>query len=577
MGDFIVYRQNKIDKAAHNAMLETLSAQGSKNPTILQDDSYSIILYDKTIAPIANFTHHNNGDFCGSSGSFFYKGQNGKAALDLFLADFNPDHYSPYGFMGVFTLIVKKQTRLFIISDPMGASRIFHNHNQTIWSSSFLALAENVPSLSLNKHALYEYCFQETNYGADTIFNEISAADSLCYFQLNENSTTAHLKNIIMDFNPSDAPYEDQVSEHSHLLQNQMQSLVSSYGQKESPKIATALSGGYDSRLLLALAQNAGAATNVYVYGSEVSPDVKIAKTIASAEGFSLNHVDKAKHPKPSPLEYPSIVKDNFYSLDGYPNEGIFDFGANMATRRERAQNSTLLLNGGGGEIYRNFFYMPEGKYSISDLLNIFYSRYAKDYCTDKFIENDYREILRHKIKTALNLDNDLLNRSQLEYAYPAFRLRYWTSKDNSNSTRLGSYLTPFICYETIQGALKIPLKYKNHGKFQGDVINKVSPRLASYPSDYGYRFNQEVPFKVKLKNYLTFYRPPILRRYSYALQQKFATLQLPAPLSQDYLSTVLPDGTPYMNDYFKMDKIKDAALLGRILTLEYLFKHLKL
>ena len=461
---------------------------------------------------------------------------------------------------------------MFVLSDPLGGSRIFYNSDQTLWSSSFLALAENIPGRTIDAQGVYEYAFQETNYGATTPLIEIKMADSLKYFEFTKDGVLEHTKNVPISFEQSNASYEDLIEEHSSLLQNQMQSVVSSHG----PKIATALSGGYDSRLMLSLAQNAGITPEVYVYGADGSPDVKVAKAVAAGEGFKINHINKAKYPKPTVDEYGGTVKDNFYALDGFPNEGIFDFGANMKTRRERAEDGTLILNGGGGEIYRNFFYLPDGSYTVDQLLNVFYSRYTSDFCTSEFSEDNYRNTLKEKIKYALGLKNDCMSRTELEYAYPGFRLRYWTAKDNSNNNRLGSFLTPFICYETIQAALKMPLKFKTHGKFQGDLINRVNPAMAAYHSDYGYSFNEPVPLKTKIKNNMTIYRPILLRRYSYALQHKMRDLSLPETLSAEYLTPILPD-TPFMNRYFKIDKIKDAAFLGRVLTLEYLFKHLSL
>ncbi|MBL4601831.1 MAG: hypothetical protein JKY84_03715 [Emcibacteraceae bacterium] len=570
MGDFVLYKRSAVDENKHNAIIETLAAQGSINPRIIQDDSYTILSFEKINSPVVNFAEHNNGDYCLSSGCFFYKGLNGKNALDLFLNDFVPEHYSPHSFMGIFTLIIKKAGRLFVVTDPMGASRIFHSDDQTIWSSSFLALAENMSGLSIDPQGVYEYCFQEANYGNTTPINQIKMADSLSYFELCKDGIKAKPKNLPINFELSTKPYDDLIEEHSALLQTQMQDVVSSYGEK----IATALSGGYDSRLMLSLAKSTGINPNVYVYGPDGSPDVTVARDIAADEGFEINHINKAKFPKPSPEAYADIVKDNYYALDGFPNESIFDFGANMATRRERSKNGTLVLNGGGGEIYRNFFYLPNHSYNVDDLLDVFYTRYSTEFCTTEFVEQTYRENLKTKIINALELDSDHLTRTQLEYAYPAFRLRYWTAKDNSNNNRLGSFLTPFICYETIMATLKIPLKYKTHGKFQGDLINQINPAMASYLSDYGYRFNEPVPFSKKLKNNMTIYRPAWLRRRSYAIQYKMAKLTVPETLADNYLRPILPD-TQYMDQYFKMDAIRDAALLGRVLTLEYLFSRI--
>lgn len=571
MGDFVIYQTKKINKQGHEALLETLSAQGSINPKLIKDDSYNILLFEKNTAPVANHFKNKLGDFCASSGCFFYKGKNGKNALKTFLEDFDPEHYSPLGFMGVFTLIVKKFGRLFIVTDPMGASRIFHNVTQSIWSSSFLAVVKNTPGLTPDPQGIYEYAFQETNYGECTPFHEIKMADSFSIFEFEPLNVKRLPKHIPISFDVTHQPYHELIDEHAHLLQKQMKSVISSYG----PKVATALSGGYDSRLMLALAVNEGVNPDVYVYGPDGSSDVNVAKAVAKGEEFALNHINKAKHKKPDPDQYADIVKDNFYALDGYPNEGIFDFGANMATRRGRAENGTLILNGGGGEIYRNFFYLPDGDYSVDQLLDIFYRRYTSDLCTDRFEEFIYRDNLKRKIMRALDLKDEKMSRPRLEYAYPGFRLRYWTSKDNSNNNRIGSFLTPFICYETIVAALKMPLDFKTHGRFQGDLINRIHPKLASYSSDYGYPFDRPVPFMRKIKNNMTIYRPLWLRRNSYAIQQKMKKLELPESLSDPYIATAMPSGNSHMAQFFNFSEIRDAAFLGRVLTLEYLFKHI--
>jgi len=573
VGDFVIYSRAKVDEQRQHAILKTLDAQGSNNPQILKTDSYNILIFKKSISPLANLIQNENGDFCASSGTFIYKGLTASEALEKFLNDFDPENYSPFGFMGIFSLIIKKAGRLYIVTDPLGGSKIFHNSDNSIFSSSFLAVAENTNSLTIDKQGVYEYAFQETTYGTTTPFNEINTLDSQCIFELTANDLKAQPKNIPIDFEPSSAPYDQLIEQHSELLNNQMSQIISAHGNN----ISTALSGGYDTRLLLSLLMKGGADPALYVYGADDSADVRVAKNIAAGEHLNLKHINKAEHPKPSPADYPATVKDNFYALDGYSGEGIFDFGANMATRRQRAKNDTLILNGGGGEIFRNFFYLPDRQYSVDDLINIFYSRYSRSFCTDEFSEKTYRKNLHEKIITALKLETDTMSRTQLEYAYPAFRLRYWTARDNNNNTRLGSFLTPFICYETITAALKLPLALKTHGKFQGDLINKISPALARYNSDYGYAFNEPVSRAKKLKNNLTIYRPAILRRYSYGVQHRAATLTLPPALDPEYIAPLFPTGPKYMNQYFNLLAIKDAALLGRVLTLEYLFGHLNI
>ena len=568
MGDFILYHKDKLSEARIKAALACLAIQGSEKPILVEQGPYIVQFFPKQLSPIQNLVRNNHGDFCGSSGTLIYKGRMGEAALILLLDDYSPDDYRPEDFNGIFTVILRKKDRLYLLTDPLGGNRVYQNGEQSFWSSSFLATATATARLSPNGQAIYEYAFQETTYGTDTVFREVNSLDSLKNFEFTPDGPVGHDKNLQFDFQPSAASQDDLVAETADLLRD----IVRPVSEKFGNRIRTALSGGYDSRLMLALLKESGSAPQVYVYGPDNSPDVTVARTIASGEGFPLQHINKASHPVPTPEAYPEIIRDNFYALDGVPGESIFDFGANMDTRRARANHDHMIFNGGGGEIFRNFFYLPDGNFTITDLINSFYSRFTTAICGPEFNEGAYRDALHGKIKTALGVSSDRLSRGQVEYAYPAFRLRYWTSRDNGNNTRLGSYLTPFVSYQTIKKALTIPLAYKNHGGFQAALIKRISPELAAYQSDYGYAFDEPVPGKVRFKNILTYYRPTCLRRYSYAIQHRMGHLTLP-----DSLTSIVGKTTPHMARYFNMDQIKDAGLLGRIHTIEYLFRHFNL
>jgi len=568
MGDFTLYHRDKLPESRREAALSCLKRAGSINPLIAEHGCYVFHCFPKQLSPVQNFFSDQLGNFCGSSGTFIYRGQMGQAALESLLDNFTPNRYQPEDFEGLFTVILKKNNRLYLLTDPMGGNKVYQNDEENFWSSSFLAAATACADLSPNPQAIYEYAFQETTYGTDSVFQQVNSLDSLKIFEVTPDGLVAHDKQLVFDFEPSPASRDDLVHETGYLLRE----MTRPVSQVFPDRIHTALSGGYDSRLMLALLQDSGASPEVYVYGSDSSPDVIIARLIAEGEDFALDHINKALYPVPLAQDYPEIIRDNFYAMDGLPGEGIFDFGANMGTRRKRADKGYMVFNGGGGEILRNFFYLPDGNYTISDLISCFYSRYRAGFCQDGFDERHYRGNLHEKIRTALGVSSDCLRRTEVEYIYPAFRLRYWTARDNNNNSRLGPYITPFISYRLIRQALTIPLSMKNHGQFQAELIRIISPSLAAYPSDYGYCFDEAVPVRAKLKNYMTYYRPLFLRRHSYALKQRMTSLQMP-----ETLKPLFNDGCPYMTQYFRIDQITDAVLLGRIYTMEYLFNHFRI
>ena len=104
-------------------------------------------------------------------------------------------------------------------------------------------------------------------------------------------------------------------------------------------------------------------------------------------------------------------------------------------------------------------------------------------------------------------------------------------------------------------------------------MIHAVSPSLARYNSVYGHNFTDDVTLKRKLKDWTTYMRPPVARRYSYRIQNRTA-VQRPLWLSRDYLSRVLDTDFPYMRKFSPVEDICNNEQFNRICTLEYLFQN---
>ena len=164
-----------------------------------------------------------------------------------------------------------------------------------------------------------------------------------------------------------------------------------------------------------------------------------------------------------------------------------------------------------------------------------------------------------------------MLTRRQVEFLYVGFRCRYWMGRNNGINNALGYALTPFIDANIVPDANAAPIKFKNFGKLEAAMIRMISPTLAAYDSDYGHNFDGDPPLRRKCKDLSTILRPPELRKYTYRLHRRTRD-NWPYYLGRDYIDAILPDGFPYMNQFFDVDRIGDAEQFSRICTLEYLF-----
>lgn len=234
------------------------------------------------------------------------------------------------------------------------------------------------------------------------------------------------------------------------------------------------------------------------------------------------------------------------------------------------------MLNGGGGEIFRNFFHLRDARFTVEALLWSFYSQFDPRVCTGRFSEREYHRQLAEKMKQTLGITRDRLYRHEIELLYPLFRCRFWMGQNNSINNRLGYALTPFIDHTIVRDAVTVPVKYKNFGRLEARLIRTVDPRLAAYSSSYGHDFLHDPPRKRTVKDLGMHLRPCWLRRRIYRLRSRLR----PGPKSMlspaRDCGTALKEDFPYMRHWFHIRAIRDPQQFNRICTLAYLFQKLR-
>jgi len=230
------------------------------------------------------------------------------------------------------------------------------------------------------------------------------------------------------------------------------------------------------------------------------------------------------------------------------------------------------VLNGGGGEIFRNFHYLPDRRFSIRDLVWSFYSQYDPKACTQRFSAAEFEGNLTATIKAALGIERNTLERLEIERLYPYYRCKYWMGRNNGVNNKLGFAVTPFVTHSLVERALRIPLRQKNSGRFEARLIRETHPRLARYPSAYGHSFTEPPPWKRTMKERLTMARPPWLRRLSFRLKHRGPTPR-PAILRDETVGRVIDLGFPYMRRFFDVAKVYHHGQYARLCTLEYLLQ----
>lgn len=571
MGGFILYRGVKLQKEdrssdiRHSAFREQEFGPGRE----LKTDYATLLVFPKICASdVENVFMDETGDFCASTGTLIYKRQNSTAGLKLLLNDFRSEGIDWSMLHGNYCVFVGTRNTLHMFTDPIGTYPVWCDREGAVFSNSFPAMVAAIDEKSIDPQSVFEYVFQGSVYGGAALFRELKLFDCKSIATLSSTIETQPLPR------PAGSGLTSgDIEEHVSRNVDNLRGYFSAIGACHGDRIDTALSGGYDSRLTLALLQEQGLRPEIHVYGGDNDPDVRIATAIASKEGLTLKHVDKSKIPDVGPDEFPELIRRNFLSLQGYPADGLFENGTDLTTRFERGAGGKLMLNGGGGEVFRNFFYLPDRNYSIRQMLWTFYSRFDPRQCSAFFDEESYYQNLGNKIRETLEIEGTVLRRRDVERLYPEFRCRFWMGRNNGVNNQIGASLTPFIDGNVVPDALNIPLSHKNFGRIEAAMIRAVSPSLARHASVYGHNFAGGVPLKRRLKDLATYLRPPIARRFSYRIQNRRVVQRTPW-LGTDYLQLVLDTDFPYMRKFFLIEDVFNNDQFNRICTLEYMFQN---
>lgn len=557
--------------------LEAMSAQGFSAPTRLVAGTSVLFAYPKLIAPTVNFRAFQSDDFVAVFGTFFYQGKTGVIGLKAIYEDFEvtvADSNTAAServlslMRGTYACVVRKSGQLYLFTDRLGLYKVYIANDGRVVTSSLLTAVACTNQPRLNPQGVFEYVFQGATYGGETPVSGIRLLDADIQLMI-----SGGVERILprAPFAPA-ALKGNSLADHCERTHVQLSRLFDECGEAFDGRIDTALSGGYDSRLILAHLLRQREMPAVHVYGSEADADVQIAKMIAEKEGFHLAHVDKGQYRKKmNSDEVARTVDRNFYTFDGLPVDGILDAGSDLATREDRAREGRLSLNGGGGEIFRNFFYLRDRPYTTREIVAAFYSQFDPDCFATGHDPDEYCSLLAEKIGRSVAVTDRQLSRAEVERVFPLFRCRYWMGKNNCVNNRLGQMHTPLVEPLLVERAGAVPISIKDYGRLAACLIKMASPQLAAYKSAYGHAFDQEVPRLKRLNYWLSSHRNPALRRRAFPLRTRLMRTSLLQEKQRIMLlSGHMGASMAQTGSMIRFERILDPGQVRRLLTLEY-------
>jgi hypothetical protein len=572
MGGFVLLHTapGEDRSAAQSAALGAFSRMGMPAPRLIRGKNYVLAVYPKRQASEPALQQFPGDDFVFACGTLIYRNMVGAPAGAEFYRDYSRRSPPRDKAIGHYAAILRKGGETEIVPDGFGGFLVFYDAARRIASSSFLAVASALDRVTLSTQGACEYVFNGVVSGNATVFDEVLLAPVNATITVGEEQFEIRPHPVAIPTTVSTEPFEAMVEQSMELLDASFAAIAASFGDR----MTCALSGGYDSRLILALLRRHRTCPRVYVYGPPGAKDVCLAQAIAAGEGFTLDIVDKDKQLAFAPSEFAAVARENFLASDGYTWGGIFNNGAELTQRASRVSGNALALNGGGGEIFRNFFYLRDRTYSPREVFWSFYSQFDPDTCTSAFDQETYFRQLEDKLEALIGCPRRSLPRPTVEWLYHSFRCRAWDGRINNINNSYGYTALPFLERPVTEHASVIPIGWKNHGSYEAELIRRADRRLASYPSGYGHDFSRPPPLARRLADYGTYLRPPWLRRFAYRVKNRVRHAgELPDYLKKEYRAAALPGGVDQMSELFQLDRVADPEQLARILSLEYLIQ----
>jgi hypothetical protein len=506
----------------------------------------------------------------GVHGHFSYKGMAEHAGLSAAHRDISANCFSLTDAVGPFVLATGDKDGVRLKRDPLSPYRLYVNRDRTLISTLFMSLVEACSSLTIEPQGFYEYVWLESFYGTLTPFAEIEVlppgddvvlGDSGC--QLSAAPYDLHRPS----WNAGN--FDDNLEHYAQTLIGMHKPHLQGFGKR----VRTALSGGFDSRLCVAAQRAVGSQISLQVHGGPENPDRQIAETISKALDLPLRIIDPTKPQIGVPLGDFRAHNDRYIvQADGPANYGSISPGSGIDQRLSRLENVDLFVNGGGGEIFRNFFYLRDQRWTVNDVVGSFYSRYQPSANTAQFDRVAFSENLAGSICSAIGAPDarTKLPRNIIERTYPLVRLRYWTALDLMINTRVGGAFYPFLCHQIISGTENIPVKWKTHGRFEARLINRLDSQISSFKSDYGFSFDGEPSLAYRMKMIASYWRPIWLRRQSYKLQAR-GKPKRDSHLSEAHQKELYDPRMPGVARWVKPDAIISADAFARAATIEFI------
>jgi asparagine synthase (glutamine-hydrolysing) len=387
---------------------------------------------------------------------------------------------------GFFNIIIadEKERALILITDLVGSCHCYERDcgDFIAFSSSSLLLG-GIAAVHLDPVGCQEFVNAGVIYENRTLYREVRKLPPASICRFSGKADGEHQRYWQASQLQPESLSGDTAAE---TLWNTMRTAALRVGRK-FPQPICDLTGGYDSRALVAAFLSVGVPFSAAVSGPEDSADVRVSRRLA--EMVALRHVHTFGADQ---LSLPDI-KDAIALTDGEYN--LVEYAGILRIHRQLSQEFDISINGSFGELARGYWWellFPcTGCRKKLDSNRLARARFAARHFDATLFSPAVALDLAAHFSGVIERTNSGLaqypNTFQMDHLYLMMRMQCWQGRIASSTNRLWACLSPFMFRSVLEVMLQTETKARQRSLLIRKMLARFYPAFANAPLEHGY------------------------------------------------------------------------------------------
>lgn len=428
-------------------------------------------------------------------GSPLYNGMRFENILEKVTNDFINGTLQKKDLKGNYIFLIIKNGEINVLIDRTNQYALFYDKKTGLISNSFLTLLDkNKECHDLNLLGLYEKIALGFNIGEDTIFKNIIKLTRYNYQNIKNEKINIYYQENLIDLETIDFHNKGRkrsIDKQIEVLSNYFELIEKTFEGKQGD---LGLSGGFDCRLLLALAQNTlSSKLHLHTHatvGAHESQQI-YAEKLGTVYQQSITKIQTNLPLKLSEAGLKNMLFENLQFFDGRSARhlGAFSETYTQDYKEKSMRKAFYSINGLGGEIYRDSYFTGKKKMSWAEWCNRYLFLPLTSEILPKSILKELSLFLKEKIKLELSWGKTSYDILFTHAYYGLIKMPQCNGSLVSAYNKVSPFLLPFVEYDNVIEALKAIPYLGIGGGYQAKMISELSHDLAKQPNHYGPSF----------------------------------------------------------------------------------------